>query len=101
MSLFLARVEVNLVGRCFLLTSTAADNGSDRNWVFASSGQSSLASGSIIPSWWHRVLDLCPLSYRLTVLSEMWCRHSSVSSTTMPEPLSALLMTKVWSSQSC
>ena len=25
MSLFLARVEVNLVGRCFLLTSTAAD----------------------------------------------------------------------------
>ena len=51
MSLFLARVEVNLVGRCFLLTSTAADNGSDRNWVFASSGQSSLASGSIIPFW--------------------------------------------------
>ena len=58
MSLFLARVEVNLVGRCFLLTSTAADNGSDRNWVFASSGQSSLASGSIIPSW----CIVCPLS---------------------------------------
>ena len=64
MSLFLARVEVNLVGRCFLLTSTAADNGSDRNWVFASSGQSSLASGSIIPSW----CIVCPLSYRLFYL---------------------------------
>ena len=39
------------------------------------------------------------------VVSERWSRPSltycSVFSTTMPEPLSALLMTKVWSKHSC
>ena len=43
------------------------------------------------------------LSYM--VVSERWSRPSLiyclVSSTTMPEPLSAFLMTKVWSEQSC
>ena len=69
MSLFLARVEVNLVGRCFLLTSTAADNGSDRNWVFASGfyifGSEFFSKWVYNPFLVHRVLDLCPLSYRL------------------------------------
>ena len=86
-------MEVNLVGRCFcsqLLTMGLTQLGFCIN-----TGQSSLASGS------HRVLGLCPLSHRLFYLrggvGNLW--HSSVSSTTMPESLLALLMTK--SSQSC
>ena len=67
--------------------------------------------GSMIPSWYidsvyllmacarGSVGSVSTLSYMVS--SERWSRPSlvycSVSSTTMPEPLSAFLMTKVWS----
>ena len=72
-------------------------------------------SGSIIPSWyivstWELIASergfLGSVLISLYIFSsERWSRPSfiycSVSSTTIPEPLSAVLMINVWSDLSC